>query len=179
MGTIRRFDVLDIRTTYDINTFVETGTLHGDGVDFAVSSGFENIISIEIDHELSDLAKKKYVNHPNVNIVEGNSFEILLNLIPTLKNNCLFWLDAHFPGADVYKRAYDSEPNMDIRLPLEKELDIILEHRQNFTDVIIADDLWLYEDEDKCEIGKFDIHMEKCGHDITRERAVSGKNCGS
>lgn len=176
MGTIRRFDINNLRYGYNLDRFVETGTLLGDGVDYALSSGFKNITTIEIEADLVQKAKEKYKNNPEVTVLHGNSFDVLKELIPTLTSNCLFWLDAHFPGADLNHKAYNSEPDMDVRLPLEKELDLIFEHRKNFTDVIIADDLWLYEDEELCEIGSFDAHMKRCGHNLTRNDVLSNKN---
>jgi hypothetical protein len=49
MGTIRKFNLKEIREKTGINVFVETGTLYGDGTDYAIDAGFLKIISIEID----------------------------------------------------------------------------------------------------------------------------------
>jgi hypothetical protein len=63
-----------------------------------------------------------------------------------LYGNCLFWLDAHFPGADAGMARYDAAMDEDIRLPLEKELTIIHECRKNCNDLLIIDDMRVYED---------------------------------
>jgi hypothetical protein len=176
MGTISRFDLKDIRESYNLNTFIETGTLYGEGVDYALQQGFSNIITIDIDPELVLLAKQKYKYNSNVTVLEGNSFDVLNDIIPTINHNCLFWLDAHFPGADLHKQAYNSVENLDIRMPLEKELEIIKKYRYSYDDVIISDDLWLYEDEDLIECGTLENHMKKCGINLTKEQIVCGKN---
>ena len=51
-----------------------------------------------------------------------------------------------FPGADAGITAYDSENAEEVRLPLVKELQTISESRKKFKDVIIVDDLRIYED---------------------------------
>ncbi len=59
--------------------------------------------------------------------------------------NAIFWLDAHFPGVDLGFASYDAEVNLDTRLPLERELDVIHRVRGGFQDVILIDDLRIYE----------------------------------
>jgi len=55
MGDLRIFNLQNYKLKYNINTFVETGTLHGDGVDCA-KEFFTSIHSIEIDKELAEKA---------------------------------------------------------------------------------------------------------------------------
>ena len=98
MGAINRFDLNEIIEETGANYFVETGTLHGDGVDYALHFDFKKIFSIEIIPELAKKAKEKYTSHENVIIVEGNSSDVMGELIKKIDGNIIFWLDAHFPG---------------------------------------------------------------------------------
>ena len=100
MGAINRFDLNEIIEETGANYFVETGTLHGDGVDYALHFDFKKIFSIEIIPELAKKAKEKYTSHENVIIVEGNSSDVMGELIKKIDGNIIFWLDAHFPGCD-------------------------------------------------------------------------------
>ena len=129
MGNINRFNLEDLITRHDLDIFVETGTLYGDGVDYALQFNFKKIISIEIDFMLFKNAKEKYKNNTRVDIIHGNSADILKNLVLTLNGNCLFWLDAHFPGADSHKLPYDYEKDIYIILPLEYEIRTIYNSR--------------------------------------------------
>lgn len=78
--------------------------------------------------------------------MEGNSVSVLFKELPLLQGNCIFWLDAHFPGAEEGISRYDAETNEDRRLPLEKEIEIIRTRRSYFKDILIIDDLRIYEE---------------------------------
>jgi hypothetical protein len=57
----------------------------------------------------------------------------------------LFFLDAHLPGW-YYGWPPNNNFEHDVNFPLEKELDIIFSKRSQYKDVIICDDLRIYED---------------------------------
>ena len=174
MGTIARFDLNEIIENTTVSAFVETGTLHGDGVQHALQYPFSEIHSIEIDKELADKCKSRFSNNKNVTIHHGHSGNILPSIIENINCNCLFWLDAHFPGADCGKARYDSEPDYDIRLPLECELNSIGTRISKYNDVLICDDAWVYED-GEFEWGTFNSHAERHNHGVTREQ-LCGKD---
>jgi hypothetical protein len=162
MGDLRIFNLNDIRLKYGSNIFVETGTLYGAGVDYA-KEFFTEIHSIEIDKELADKAKEKYKDDRGVYIHNGNSADVLETL--KLDGDTLFWLDAHFPGADAHKVSYDDEKDPIKRAPLEKELTIISKRLHNYQDVIIIDDMWLYED-GPFEWGSLKDHLGKTRQEL-------------
>jgi hypothetical protein len=146
MGFINQFNVDRIIRDYQINYFFETGTWKGDAVAYALQFPFEKIISAEIIPEIADKAKWRFQKESRVKIIEASSPDALYAELPPLNGNCLFWLDAHFPGADAGMRRYDAINDEDIRLPLEKELTIIHQLRKNYQDVLIIDDLRVYEE---------------------------------
>jgi hypothetical protein len=170
MGSINTFDITQIRNKFNINTFIETGTLWGAGVDYALASGFERIISIEINETLANSAKNKYINEPRVTIIQGNSSLVLVDILKNIKEPVLFWLDAHFPGADANLAAYKTELDAAENVPLEAELNII--SQRLYKDIIICDDLWLYEDVPQSTWGSFNDHCKRYGHNVTREDLV-------
>jgi hypothetical protein len=172
MGDIKTLNVAEWKQKFNLTAFCETGTLYGDAVEFALQVGFVEIHSIEIMPNLWRKAAERFENNDNVTIHLGHSAAILEDLVKRLSRNTLFWLDAHFPGADSHERAYDAESNKAFRTPLELEVAHISK-RQGYKDVIVCDDLWLYED-GPFEWGSFDEHNRKCGRTITRAQLGVG-----
>jgi hypothetical protein len=80
-----------------------------------------------------------------VKIIHGDSVTALKNDLDGIDGNILFWLDAHFPGADGRLTDYNHEPNDSIRCPLENELESIKSIRAGREDVFLIDDLRIYE----------------------------------
>ena len=98
MGTIRRFNLVRLIKEYKATNFFETGTFRGDGVDYALNFPFLQITSVEIIPEIANEAKERFSNNNNVKIITADSVSALKNELPAIKTNCVFWLDAHFPG---------------------------------------------------------------------------------
>ena len=146
MGFINQFDLSRIIRDYNISYFFETGTWKGDAVEYALQFPFKKIISAEIIPVIAAEAKTRFETETRVVIIEASSAATLSAELPSLPGNCLFWLDAHFPGADAGLEEYDAILNEDIRLPLENELTIIHQFRKDYQDVFIIDDLRVYED---------------------------------
>ena len=175
MGDLRIFNLRELKEKFNLKYFVETGTLFGEGVDHALSHGFDDVYSIEIDKELYDRAITKYAFNAGVNIFHGSSHEKIKDLL-SLDGNCLFWLDAHFPSADCNKKSYTDEKDMEIRAPLQIEIELLSQRKNKYKDVIIADDFWLYNTEHKYESGDIESHMRSIGQNITREELVGDVN---
>ena len=146
MGALNRFDLCRIIKEYKIPYFFETGTFWGDGVAYALQSPFKKLFSVEVIPEIAGKAAERFVDNNKVCILEGDSVSVLEQELPYLKGNCLFWLDAHFPGADAGMAAYNDDANETLRLPLEQELEVISRLRSSYQDVLILDDLRIYED---------------------------------
>ena len=90
MGDISIFDLKAAQDRVKTPYFIETGTLYGDGVEFAYKQGFEEIHSIEIEPFLAQQANEKFKAFPNIHIHEGNSFEVLEQILPEIKGNIHF-----------------------------------------------------------------------------------------
>jgi|TARA_R110002020_G_scaffold8148_3_gene33265 hypothetical protein len=148
MGQLNQaIKIKNVLKFYDIKNFVETGT----GIGEVVRSVCEidqniNIHTIEIIEEIYDKNKISLSYLDNVNWHLGQSSDVLPDIVPSLQGSTLFWMDAHFPGADFGLAEYGDEKNIDKRLPLKSELEIIVKNKDVSNDVFIIDDLRIYED---------------------------------
>ena len=142
--TIQIKNVIDF---YNIKNFVETGTGKAEVVQTVVEADDTlNIHTIEVIPEIFNKNKINFSYLKDVNWHLGTSFDILPQILPNLKGVALFWMDAHFPGADFGLSSYGDEKDDDKRLPLKKELETIMENRDTTNDVFVIDDLRIYED---------------------------------
>lgn len=146
MGSLQRFNLKKYIKTYDLSVLFETGTYKGDGVKYALESGFERVFSTEIMDEYVELNREQFRQNQNVTVLKGNSSDLLDEHLSQIKGNIFFWLDAHFPGADGGLLDYNSDFEDAVKYPLEAELTIIKKHRPTADDVILMDDLRMYEE---------------------------------
>ncbi len=112
---------------------------------YALEFPFEKIISVEIVPGIAIQAVERFAEENRVGIFEGCSQDILKKELQGIRQNCLFWLDAHFPGADEGIEEYNADMDEELRLPLENEMKVISDLRGERQDVIIIDDLRIYE----------------------------------
>ena len=148
MGQLNQaIQIKNVLDFYDIKNFVETGTGQAEVVQTVVEADENlNIHTIEVIPEIYDKNKINFSYLKDVNWHLGTSFDILPEILPDLKGSTLFWMDAHFPGADFGLSSYGDEKDDDKRLPLKKELETIVENRDVTNDVFVIDDLRIYED---------------------------------
>jgi hypothetical protein len=95
--------------------------------------------------EIADKAKDRFKADSHIEIIHDNSIDALKNTISKIEGNCLFWLDAHFPGAEEGLSGYNETKQDEIKLPLEKEIELLASRKDKYQDVIIIDDLRIYE----------------------------------
>lgn len=121
--------------------FIETGTNIGNGVDLALSSGFSKIHSIELSESYYDKCVERFKNNPNINLILGDSFYKLKELLDSNPDTCFtYWLDGHYSGDDTACGVEES--------PLLKELEVILS-RDKTGEVIYVDDMRIYREFDE------------------------------
>jgi hypothetical protein len=127
MGTLRSFNLQPFMEQFGCRYLFETGTGIGDGLAYAAYYAFERLWSVEIHPEVAATARDRFVGDPRIQILEQTSEDALSALLPTIDRGkpILFWLDAHFPGADFGYASYKDETNLERRLPLERELALI------------------------------------------------------
>ena len=104
-----------------------------------------NIHTIEVIPEIYDKNKINFSYLKDVNWHLGTSFDILPEILPDLEGNYIV-LDGCSFRADFGLSSYGDEKDDDKRLPLKKELETIVAGRDVSNDVIVIDDLRIYED---------------------------------
>jgi hypothetical protein len=77
--------------------FVETGTYLGD-TPWQLRNHFDHLWTIEVYPPLAQLARQRFAKVKNVTTVEGDSEQALRNIVQSLNNPTLFWLDGHYSG---------------------------------------------------------------------------------
>jgi len=150
MGELYRFDLKPLIDRYGVRVYLETGTGKAVSLRHALGYKFDKYISIDVDPDLiaeSLYLKKKY---DNLTFIQGFSHDAIDKILPKIKQDMpiLFFLDAHFPGADFHKISYEKSIRhfKEDAFPLEKEINMIFKHRDVSRDIFIIDDLILYED---------------------------------
>jgi hypothetical protein len=144
MGALKSFDLSSLIKDFNLKYFFETGTGYGHSLEYACGFNFEKLASVEIDARAYSIATENFKSDKRVCLFYGNSFDVLNKQLQSFDKNTLFWLDAHYPSADVGGGDYTVEKNIDIRLPLEKELELILNRADKYRDVILIDDARIY-----------------------------------
>jgi hypothetical protein len=117
--------------------FIETGSYCGDGIQAALDSGFEHIISIEVNEYNYNECVKRFKDNPKVKLIHGDSALILGDVIKDIHEPITFWLDAHYSSLE-------SEIGL-VKNPLLYELNHIYRHSDtdffafDFPTIIIDD----------------------------------------
>jgi hypothetical protein len=113
--------------------FIETGTFSGDGIQKALDAGFKEIHSLDIDKNFIENSKVRFKGNRNIHLyVKDSSYE-LQDVMETIKEPVVFWLDAHNGFPDPSKTDVKNTP-------LLEELDQIKNHPIK-THTILIDDL--------------------------------------
>jgi hypothetical protein len=107
-------EFLKLRDRFNINTVIETGTCFGSTTKF-LGKNFENVISIEINRQYLDIARKLIGAVANIDTYCGASEKVLPEIIrhEWKEKTVMFFLDAHWEA----------------HCPLQDELRIIAEHK--------------------------------------------------
>jgi hypothetical protein len=104
---------------FSVDTLVETGTYRGRMV-FATRNSFRCIFSIELDQVLYEQARMRFALMPQITILQGDSSQVLPELLSKINTPCLFWLDAHHSGGGTARGALET--------PVVQEVKSILNH---------------------------------------------------
>lgn len=161
MGALREHNLTPFMEEFKLETYFETGTGIAECLSYALQYRFKTYYTVDIDEELVESAYNNLKDcGKDINLLIGKSTDIMREYLPQIpkESPTLFFLDAHFPGADFHKCTYEEsirEYRQDA-FPLEEEVKIILENRDVSKDVIIIDDFILYED------GEYDCINYNC-----------------
>lgn len=94
---LKQRTVREYSERYSLRTLVETGTYYGEMV-AAMKCRFSQIYSIECDHQLAERAIRKFASYPHIHILEGDSQQLVPELLKQVQQPALFWLDAGYYG---------------------------------------------------------------------------------
>lgn len=147
MGYLSTFSLQSLIDSFDIEVFVETGTYRGDGLNHASAFNFKKLFSVELMDEFYQQSLNRFLNDTRITILKDNSIDGLDKITNGMKENCLFWLDAHLP--DFYDKKYGNDymGQKKLFIPLEDELKIIKNNKNIENDVFIIDDIRIYVDD--------------------------------
>lgn len=123
--------VIEYIKRFSPDVFIETGTYKGKMI-YAVMPYIQEIYSIELDEKHATNAKKRFEGYPNIHIIQGESSEVLPELLKGIDKKCLFWLDAHYSGGSTAKA--------ELQTPIMQELDCIFRHPKADEHIILIDD---------------------------------------
>jgi len=144
VGALDHFDVRALRREYGLTQFVETGTGFGVSAFHATQAGFAHVYTVECDQPTAAAARRKLAG-TNAVVLEGYSVDVLKDLRHTMAPvPTLWWLDAHFPGSAISGRITVGDSGPEI-MPLEREVRLLGKLPGIARDVILIDDLRLYE----------------------------------
>lgn len=134
---IKRRIVRSYVQRYGVEAFVETGTYLGDTLEWVARTGV-HCISVELSPFYFGLARARFAGMANVELVQGDSRDVLPGLLGRLKRPALFWLDGHYSGGNTAKGESET--------PIVEELRSLLAHR-GAGDVILIDDARCFGEE--------------------------------
>lgn len=125
--------VIALQRRMSLKEFIETGTFRGDTAAWAVGH-FDQVTTIELSPVYHSAAQTRFHSIGSMRILLGQSSEVLRSIVPGLSHRTLFWLDAHWSGADT--------AGIEAECPLLAEINLInsslLEH------VVMVDDARLF-----------------------------------
>jgi len=130
--------VIDYIQRFSPAVFIETGTYKGKMV-YAVMPYIKEIYSIELDKTHYMKAQRRFAGYPDIHILQGQSGQVLPEILKDIDKPCLFWLDAHYSGGSTAKAQ--------INTPLMQELDSILNSKKADEHIILIDDACLFVSE--------------------------------
>ena len=134
MPSIHRGTLLQLHDDYNqYPCFVETGTLNG-GTIFGMEPFFDTLYTIEVSERYYNGTKNRYKGN-KITFLLGDSSKVLGDVVPTLAEPTIFFLDGHWSSGDTGRGEKDC--------PLVEEITHIataFKHKA----IIIVDDFRLF-----------------------------------
>ena len=131
---IKQLAIKNEKDVSGYNILVETGTYLGDMVEVQ-KHVFKKVYSIELGVELYSNAVQKFEADKNVFILQGDSGEVLKDLMPKILEPAIFWLDGHYSGGITARGEKEC--------PIFEELESIIMAKE-LSHIILIDDARLF-----------------------------------
>lgn len=110
--------------------FIETGTFYGDLLEL-LRRDFARLDSIELSPSLARRARRRFASDPRIRIHEGDSADVLEQVIRDVAQPAVIWLDGHYSGPLTARGPTDT--------PLLAEVEVALRSGTP-DDVVLIDD---------------------------------------
>lgn len=117
-----------------LHVLIETGTNEG-LTPFALMNSFRELHTIELDDQLYARAVNMFAPYLNVRCHHGDSRDVLPDVLASIDEPALVWLDGHYSGPGT---AHGVESS-----PIREELRILFEDGR--THVILVDDARIFD----------------------------------
>lgn len=117
-GPVKRLIISAYLKKYGIKRFVETGTYLGDTLAYIASKKIVRCTSVELADEYYLKALDRFSSYSNVNVMQGDSGVVIPQVVESLQEPALFWLDGHYSGTGTGRAEADT--------PISSELTSIL-----------------------------------------------------
>lgn len=130
----RRTVLLEYGQRFDLRVFIETGTNTGD-TPWALKGSFDDLFTIELDDRLHRAAVRRFLNDPHVHVLQGDSTDVLPEVLNIVKGPALVWLDGHHSGPGTAHGALDT--------PVVQELETLFNDSRKH--VILVDDARIFD----------------------------------
>lgn len=124
-------NILAVAELYGLKVLVETGTQAGATL-AATLDFFDRLYSIEIYEPSVVAARRRFAGTSKITIIQGDSAAELPDLVKTIPEPVLFWLDGHYSGKGTGMGEEET--------PVVAEIEHILKFRPKGRDAIIIDD---------------------------------------
>ena len=132
---IKQKVIQELQIQYGIDVFIESGTYKGDMLKAQIKY-FKKLYSIELDEALYLQATTTFRDVNKVQIYQGDSGEVIEEILDNINERALFWLDGHYDFTPI--TAQGSEV-----CPVLRELDKI--SKKNLQHIILIDDYRLFK----------------------------------
>lgn len=132
---IKQQNLREYAKRFELDVLVETGTYKGEMI-AAMKDDFRKLYSIELaDHFFEDAVQRFWADE-KITILNGDSGQVLKELVPKLDGPALFWLDGHYSAGMTARGDKDT--------PVIEELVHILA-REDLRCAILIDDARCFE----------------------------------
>lgn len=119
---------------YGVRVFVETGTNLGDTPWF-LRNDFTKLYTIELSSELYNAAVDRFSGTPQVQVVQGDSTDLLPQVLASFEGPALVWLDGHHSGPGTAHGTLDT--------PVVQELEALFADGRSH--IILVDDARIFD----------------------------------
>lgn len=92
---------------------------------------FDRIYTVELDEKLYERASKLFQDDPTIEVMQGDSTEVMPEILSLISTPAIFWLDAHASGGITARGEKVT--------PIREEVQFILDHEVR-AHVILIDD---------------------------------------